>query len=360
MNLARLLLSTLLAAAVVATPAFAQDLAGFRLVSEREPERLERRLRQAGNDGYRVLGTARGVGVDGNMRISALLQRDAAGDGPYDYRVLATSGNLNDEAEYRKLNDLGADGFRIRAGGVLVRSVSDVWLPDDEYEDQMILVLERGARPVGVRYESERYGVPEKFERALKQRRVDGFEILGLWVTQRRLQAILEAPLDAPASSSTFKGEDYRMMILPTRKYLKIKLNNMAGQGYRVLTTEDPPTTGPPLMLLERNNEGTDKIEYRFFDEIPKKLHRDVLEQKLNKKAAKGWTVTLGGVTDNVVTLEHIPGSETRVTYRAVSSSQKPGLSPVLEEATAAGYEYVAMFVKPAETMVLLEKVVSD
>jgi len=348
----------LLAALVLPAIAVAQESAGFRLVSEREPERLERRLRQAGNDGYRVLGTARGIDVDGNMRISVLLQRDATGLGPFDYRVLATSGNLDDETEYHKVNDLGADGFRLKVGGVLVRAVSDVWLPADEYEDQMVLIFERGADAVGVRYESERFGNPEEFERALKQRRVDGFEILGLWVTQRRLQAILEAPLDSLASNSTFKGEDYRMVILPTRKYLRDKLNRMAGQGYRVLTTEDPPTTGPPLMLLERSASGPGKIEYRFFDDVPKKLHRDKLQAKLNGEARRGWFVAHGGVTDNVITMERTSGDKPGVTYLAVSSSQKPGLSTVLEEATAAGYDYVAMFVKPAETMVLLEKAV--
>ena len=51
---------------------------------------------------------------------------------------------------------LGAQGYRIPAGGILTRRTDDWWLPDRAYAAEMTVILERPATPVRYRYDSLR------------------------------------------------------------------------------------------------------------------------------------------------------------------------------------------------------------
>lgn len=337
-----------------------EPLPRFRLVSAESASGLERKLQSEAGAGYRLVAAAQGVGVTGRPRLAALLERaddDAVARG---YRVLACAGSLRDEAPREALARLGAEGYHLTPRSVTTRKIEDFWLPESAYEEQMVLILERGDPGRRYAFDSLSFGDYELFYEALGQRRKDGFQVVGMWNTGRRLQLILQRRTDEGAALEDPAIDEHRLLLMATRLVLVRNLQAAARDGFRILAAADPSTTGPPVLLLEKSAAPGHAVEYGFLDDVPVKQMKDKLARKLNKRARGGWRVTRRGTTAEVITLQRpaVPSERAdRAEYRLLSSRQAPGLPRSLEEAAAKGFEVVQLFVEPDETTVLVERI---
>lgn len=331
--------------------------ARYRLVAAKDAEGLERRLQLAAGDGYTMLAAAQGVDVTGRPKISALLER--VDEGPVAFRVLACSGSLQEPAIRDALAALGAEGYRLAPGGITARKIEDFWLPESAYEDQMLLILEKFEDGATHGFESLAFGDYDPFYRALDERRAEGYDVIGMWNTGRNLQIVLQQRTDDGAPRRVYNVDGHRLLLIATRNALAGKLGWAAGDGYRILAAEDPSTTGPPVILMERVVGSDNVLEYEFLNDVPVKQTKDKVAKKLSKRGRDGWQVTRGGTTAEVITLER-PYQEAphtiRAEYRVISSRSAPGLPQLLEKAVAEGFEFVRLYVEPDETTVLVER----
>jgi hypothetical protein len=335
-------------------PVVLAETSRFALISAERAEKLERELNAAAREGYRLVVAERGLSVNGHTRVVALLEHRPGT--PSDYVVIECSGKLTDEETRGKLDKLTGAGYRLRPSGIVVRQLQDFWLPDQAYEQQVLLILEQTGKRGSWAYDSVAFGDFESFYHAIRERRSAGYEVLGLWNGGRRLHAFFEKPTAGDPSVLADDDLDYRMLIMPTRTGLRMKLRSAAKLGYRVQAAADPSIVGPPMLLLARTADPEETIKYRFLDNAPKKLYRDVLERKLNKKTRKGWRVTPAGVTKNSFTLERVRKDDPRAEYRTLSSKDAPGIPVALEQAIEEGYRFLFLYVEPTETTVLLVK----
>ena len=330
----------------------------FRLVTAKDAEGLERRLQLAAGDGYTMLTAAQGIDVTGRPKIAALLER--VEDGPVAFRVLTCSGSLQEPAIRDALAALGAEGYRLAPGGITARKIEDFWLPESAYEDQMLLILEKFEDGATYGFQSLAFGDYDPFYRALDERRAEGCDVVGMWNTGRNLQIVLQQRTDEEASRGAYAVDGHRLLLMATRLVLADKLESAASEGYRILAAEDPSTTGPPVILMEKIADSDNVIDYKFLDDVPVRQTTDMVAKKLNKKGRKAWQIARGGTTAEVITVER-PHQEalrtTRAEYRMISSRSAPGLTQVLEEAVAEGFEFVRLYVEPDETTVLVERV---
>ncbi len=335
-------------------PALAQP--AYRLVAQDNVEQLQRELQAAGSSGYRFLFAGEGLEVSGKSRIVALLERD--GDGRRDYSVLHFAGSLSDPSTREAVEAQATLGYRLPAGGVIVRRRPAFWLPDSEYEDQTVLIFERSDPATRYQYEAIGFGSFSSLHRSLAERRAEGYEVLGLWNTARKLEIVLERRMGAVLPPDTeVPGGEFRLLLLATRGVLRSKLNRAAGEGYRLVDAEDPPTTGPPILLLRKSAARGTPIKYRFTDNVPDRMREDELEKQLNKRSRKGWRLPDGGITHSVLTLER--GAKPKKTdphprYHLVSSNEAEELPQALERSVNEGYRIVRLFVEPSRTTVLL------
>lgn len=349
-----------LAAAALAIAALAPAQAGFRLVAGEDAEILERELRTAGAQGYRFLAAGEGLDVSGHSRVVVLLERDAAAGAVFEYSALACNGNLSDPQTRQALEARTAEGYRLPADGILVRRRPEFWLPESGYDDQTVLILERSDPAARYVYDGVGFRNSETFHRTLAERRAAGFEILGLWNTGRKLQVVMERNSAAELPGATPVADDeYRLLLIATRKVLKSKVNGAADRGYRLVDAEDPPTQGPPILLMRKSALPGDPIDYRFTKNVPGRMRKDKLEKKLNKRSSRGWRLPPEGITDAVLTLERVAKQkpfEPHPRYRIVSSGKLDGLPQALDRSVAEGYRFVRLFVEPSRTSALLEK----
>lgn len=342
----------------LAMPALAQP--AYRFVAGEEAELLERDLRAAGSNGYRFLAAGEGLDVSGRSRIVALLERDSSSQRPLDYSVLHCSGNLSEPSTREAVEARTTEGYRLTSEGIVVRRRPEFWLPDSEYEDQTVLIFERSDPAARYEYEAVGFRSFDAFHRGLAERRAEGYEILGMWNTGRKLQVVVERNVRAdPPRPTVVSADEYRLLLIATRRILKTKVNGAANNGYRLVDAEDPPTTGPPILLMRRSAARGDPIDYRFTKNVPGRMGKDKLEKKLNKRSRKGWRLPAGGITDSVLTLERVATQkkeDPHPRYRLVSSGKLEGLPEALERSTSEGYRFVRLFVEPSRTTVLLVK----
>lgn len=330
----------------------------YRLVTAKDAEGLERRLQLAVGEGHTMRAAAQGFDVTGRPKITALLER--VEEGPVAVRVLTCSGSLREPAIRDVLAALGNEGYRLAPGGTSARKIEDFWLPESAYEDQMLLILEKFEDGATFGFQSLAFGDYDPFYRELGERRAEGFSVVGMWNTGRNLQVVLQQRTDEGASLGDYNADGHRLLMMATRSTLAGKLESAAGEGYRILAAEDPSTTGPPVILMERIAASGNVLDYKFLDDVPIRQTKDKVVRKLTKKGREGWQIARGGTTAEVITLQRAHDEAQRTTkteYRMISSRTAPGLPRSLEEAVADGFEIARLYVEPDETTVLVERI---
>lgn len=331
----------------------------YRLLTAKDASGLERRLQLATEGGYTMIAAAQGTDVTGRPKITALMEQVETG--PVAFRVLTCAGSLEEPEIRETLAALGADGYRLAPFGITARKLEDFWLPESAYEAQMLLILEKLDDGKTFAFESLAFGDFDPFYRELGQRRAEGYDLAGMWNTGRRLQLVLQQRTDVGARGGYDAATEHRLLLMATRLVLARKLESTAGEGYRILAAEDPSTTGPPVILMEKVAVAGNIFDYKFLDDVPIKQTKDKLEKKLNRKARKGWQVARLGTTAEVLTLQRLHDKalrKTKAEYRMLSSRRAPGLARALEKAIAEGYEFLRLYVEPDETTVLVERTV--
>jgi len=336
----------------------------FLVIEAGGAESLERRLRGPAAEGFRILGACHGVTLQGDDRIVALLERREAGagagaaGGPFEYATLQVPGDLGREGSLERANELGEQGYRLFQRHVFARPAIDWWLPAEGYDNQVTLIMERSAEPGRYRYLSLAYGDPESFHRELAGRLDDGFDVLGLWNTFRRPRLLLEQRRDGTTAVPP-RGEDaYRMVVAATSNSLKRALRRHGLAGYRIFDSTDQAILAPPIVILERSDGPTDEIKFKLVKQPLEKIRKDKLEQKLNKRSRKGFRVLPRSITGGMLILERVGPLDGAplLEYRALSSKSAPGIPRGMEQLTAQGYRFVAMFHASDETTVLLDR----
>jgi hypothetical protein len=349
MSAMRLLLSILLPVSVVvaAEPS-------FRVVSATDEAALEHALDSSGADGYRLVAAGEGLDVSGVSRVVVLLRRSFS---PCRYKVVASSGDLTAEAADGVIAAAAAEGYRLRSAGVVARGRPGFFLPESQHASKTSLIFERDDAAGTWSYVGVAFRDPDSFESDLAGRWEAGFDVVGLWNTGRKLEVLLER--DARATSARTSGSgQYRLLLLATRKVLLSKMNGAADRGYRVVAAEEPPTAGPPILLMRRAGPADARIDYGFAKNLPQRLDRGDLAARLDKLSSSGWRVVPDGVTHDVLALERaVDWSATKSEgprHRVVSSGRVEELAASLEQAERDGYRFLHLFVEPSRTSVLL------
>jgi hypothetical protein len=337
-------------------PASQADDEAFRLLEARNAETLERDLRRAASDRFRLLATTQGTTLDGRPRLVALMEKIAPNEEAYDYAVLAPDGNLEEDLTLEALNTLGAAGYRTGSRSILTRRLDDWWLPEESYDAQLTIVLERD--PAGGRYgyDSLRLADPRKFERQLTERWRDGYDVLALVNSARRVRAILERPLDAPPSRANAIVGDFRLLFNARRHGMRQELNKLAGVGYRLVAATEQSVLAPAMVLVQRRTGGGD-LDYKVVSRPVIKQRKERLMRQLNKRAAQGFRVAPGGLTATDLALERPQGAPSSAwSYRLLSARRPPGLTEALAQSRRDGYVFVGLFADAIETVALVEK----
>jgi hypothetical protein len=333
----------------------------FELVAAERADSLAQKLKLAGN-GYRILASAHTPTMTGKGQFVVLLERARSPDEGREHVVLSLAGDFDDDAR-GQVNARGAEGFRLRPEGIVARRVSDWWLPDDAYADQVVLILERPVSGSTVRYDYESVIVKgyEPLYRNLIDRRTEGFAVVGLLNTARRLRVLLERRVDGPPAAHPMGSvEPYRLLMRAKKRSLLTRLRMAGAEGYRVVLAVDQSINAPPMVLMEKHSGPTPSFEYAVIHEPLRRLRRGTLERKLNRKAARGFRLTRDGITARVMTLEPLPDGRTPPRYRTLTTRSPLGLPRAMDGATTRGYEFMAMFVDVDRTTVVLELAVDD
>ena len=345
----RLLFSILLPVSVVAAAE-----PSFRVVSATDDAALEHALDSSGADGYRALAAEEGLDVSGVSRVVALLHRASA---PCRYKVVTSAGDLTADAAEGAIAAAAADGFRLLPAGVLVRTRPQFYLPESQQASKTSLIFEREDGAATPAYVGVDFRDPASFESDLAARWETGFDVVGMWNTGRKLQVLLERDARATTARTNGSGE-YRLLLLATRKVLLSKMNGAADHGYRILAAEEPPTAGPPILLMHRADSAVPPIDYGFAKNLPERVDKGDLAARLDKLSSSGWRVVPGGVTHDVMALERaVDWSATKregPRYRVVSSGRVEELAASLEQAEREGYRFLNLFVEPSRASVLL------
>jgi hypothetical protein len=335
------------------------DDGSYVLLQAGGPESLQRKLRGPAADGYRILGACHGLDLQGNDRVVALLEKSAAAAAPYEYVALGVSGDLGREGVLDRVNELGAEGYRLFQRHVFAQPAIDWWLPAEGYDDQMTLILERGPQAAPREYEALAYSTPQAFQQRLDEHVAAGFDVLGLWNTYRRPRLLLERALDdrVPASEAAGDG-DYRMLVVSTRHGLKRALERYGLEGYRIYDSADQAVLAPPIVILERSADPTEAMKFKLLKQPFEKIRKDKLEKKLNKRGRRGFRALPRSLTGTLLILqrEGKRADAPPLEYRALSSKSAPGIPRGMQELVPRGFRFVAMFHGSDETTVLLAR----
>jgi len=332
--------------------------APFRLIHTRNAETLGRDLQSAAGAGYRVLAASQGSTLDGKPLIVVLLQLASPTQGRYEYAVLASAGDLEDETTRREMNALGAQGYSLATGNLVARRIEDFWLPPAAYDAQLTLILERSTYSRRFTYDSIRFNEFEAFHERLAQRRGEGYEVLALVNSARRVRAVLGKPLDDAAGSPDVGPRRYRLLLNARNRGLAHALKRAGARGYRAIAAADPSINAPAMVLVERAAEAPGAYGYRVLTHPLRRHRRGRLQHKLNRITERGYRVAPGSSTNSALLLEREPQSRHGWVYRIAASGEAPGLPRALDDATREGYRFVKMLVDADVTIVLLERAV--
>ena len=330
--------------------------APFRLIQTRNAETLERDLRSAAGAGYRVLGASQGSTLDGKPLILVLMQHGSPAQEPCEYAVLASAGDLEDETTRREMNTLGAAGYRLATGNLVARRIEDFWLPPTAYDAQLTLILERSASSRRFTYDSIRFNDFEAFHERLAERKSEGYEVLGLVNSARRVRAVLGKPLDDGIEPSHVGPQHYRLLLNARNRGLAQALKRAGARGYRAVAAADQSINAPAMVLVERVAAAPKPYGYRVLTRPVRRHRRGNLRHKLNKITVQGYRIAPGSSTDTALVLEREPGPRHGWVYRVAASKEAPGLPRAMVDATRDGYRFVTMFADTDEAIVLLEK----
>jgi hypothetical protein len=287
-----------------------------------------------------------------------LLERAAGDAAPgCEHAVVGLAGDFDEQAQDR-VNRLGAEGFRLRRGGVAARRVGDWWLPGGAYEEQVVLILERPVSGDAVPHEYRTLAVQdhEALYDSLSELASAGFEVAGLLNTARRLRLLLERRLDGPADAGTFAVDPYRLLVRAKKRSLRKQLRIAGREGFRAILAVDQSINAPPMVLLERAAGPAPEFEYGILHEPLKRLRKDKLEKKLNRRATQGFRLAPEALTARVMVLEPLPPGAEPAHYRIATAQAPPALPAILEEAAAEGYRFRTLFLDAGAISVVLER----
>jgi hypothetical protein len=337
------------------TAAESPDPAPFRLISGERPGSLERKLQAAGTQGYHLIAAARGTTLNGKGRGVALLGRDPENATPTEFALITSSGDLASAADDAEFKQLTAAGYRLRMRGVLPDNPDDWWVPEAGYESQVWLILERRGNGGPYTYAAFGYSTEAEFKKDMAAYVDEGYAVLGILNSARRLRILLERDLSKNEKAPQIVAPDGRhRLLMGSRKLgVRMQLNDVAAKGYRLAGVADASTIAPPFVLVEKRATRIEDHVYRTLYEPGTKIYKDKLDRKLNKRARKGLRIVPGGITSTVVVFER---SEQAVEYRTLSSRTRPGLPEQLASAVDRGFRVMALFVGGDETTVVTER----
>ena len=352
--LAAVIRFALVSCLVVACSAGALAADRFRFVATDRLDRLEAMLDEQGQAGYRLFDVARGVGVDGKSSVAVLLKHQAAG--PVDFVVIRTAADFGGDETLVRLKELGAQGYRLDGRAILAEPVDEFWLPDTQYEDRVTMILERGPDAAPREIAAIPFGDFKKFHATVRDHARDGFEILALRNSGRRLRLFMERVDAGPRPAAGAKAE-YRLLLPENPHGVRVKLKGLSDEGWRILAAEDQSVSSPPMLLLGRETGETRKLRYKFIRNPENKRLRGSFEKKLSARGRKGDRVSPGGFTATRLFTQRrtAPSRRGEWEYRVLSARRSPRLLTDMQALLDQGFRYLAMFHESGETTVVLE-----
>ena len=318
-------------AVVVLFASFTMCVDGQAPAAEPEPQYLfidsdsglDKKIIQAGNDGYGVQFVARFAESPG-----MILKRD--GRGPRSYRLVNTARLTS---FLKELNETGASGFRIVPASV----------------KRKLAVLEQ--QPGGARFTySVVQGNGEGTVMALADARKRGLALVGMFgvdnglsVNQQAVFLYEETERAAPAMPS---GEwQYRIAVTGRTSTLEKEILQTAAEGFRVTAAG-----GFLMVLMERNAALAPPPEdYRVIA-----MRRvATAERELQDAGAEGFRIAVvpDHSQEGVFVLHRTPGTLERFTYQIVRLKPKTANEQLLQ-ADANGFRIAVLF----NDLVVLER----
>lgn len=170
--------SVLVAALVLATaaPAFAQARV-YKVLATNKTSTMQKEMQEAGQLGYRFVAVMGGETAVGAKEVVVLMEKDPAGKGTYDYRLLATTKTSTLQKE---MQEAGDSGF-----GVVGQTVFESMFGGKE----TAAIVERASGDTRIRYEYRLVATARTstLERELQEAAADGFIAVDLTVGKTAL-----------------------------------------------------------------------------------------------------------------------------------------------------------------------------
>jgi hypothetical protein len=336
-------IAIVLAAIVLATISPAEQEAdpasSHLVVSERDLEKLEERLKSAGARGFRLMGAT--AGLAGYVKSSPLelqLERPPKRE-PIEYRIV--SGQYSGKLE-KRINDAALEGYRVRPDGVL-RHVSPNVLGRTDSES-VVLIMERDLGLPSNEYRLLSPGTPKQFDRQMASRHQEGFRFTGArGMFDGWLLVVVERPITEQERVEPPPEEDphYRAIDRRDRQKLFDSVGEAAKRGYRILTTVHRGFTGGgDVVLLEKATEPGRPYSYFFLG----RPDDEGLEERLNEGGAAAYRFlqTLDPRVELI--MGRAPNDSGAASYRIVSAVAASQVADELAAARRDGYAYVGIY----------------
>jgi hypothetical protein len=288
-----------------------------------------------------------------------LLLERAPSDGPYAYKLLATSRTSTMQKE---LSQSAAQGFRI-----IPRTLMGG-------KGEIVLILEKPPGPFpSAEYRLLATKATGTLQKEMKQATEDGFEVVSV-VSRNEHMVILEKTAP-PAARPPSVPERYLLLATERTGTMQKELEQNARIGYRLLAGS--PTSGSEIvMFMEKMEQPTRLFEYKLLATN----RASTMQSELNTAAFEGYrllrktvagkrgasgggffgrvlresltpgVVGLPGFTadESVAAMERSSGSTDRYEYLVLDTGRTSTMQSEISTAISNGYELAAMIGSPS------------
>jgi hypothetical protein len=315
----------------------------YKFISTSKTSTFENELNAAAKQGYRLMKLAKSVISSGVAGLVAREQSNNSSATIYEYKLVAT----NRLSTFKKeLEDAVSQGFEFR--GLATHSkLSPFILPE------IIAILERPSGEIRRRFEyrllSAR-GEKEK-QQELSVAVSEGFKPiemnLGLIVISRNLHT----------TGAEIGTSEYRYLGTTKVSTMEKEMNKLAEEGFQFYIG----SAGSYALMSRPVTAKTRKFEYKFLSTF----RTGTMQKELTEAAQQGYIYlpTSGGLGGMVAVMERSLSEEAgkrRYEYKFLATSREETTQKELNEALAAGYQFLDLSTVGEQLIVLGRLVEAD
>ena len=149
-------------------------------------------------------------------------------------------------------------------------------------------------------------------------------------------------------------GSQYKLLATSRTSTLEKELNDAAAQGYRLESTMGGEIRGGEIITVMAKVKGNSKYHYRLLATS----RTGTMEKELQEAAAEGYDYagyTARGEVIVILERDTSKPAKKNYDYKLLATSRTSTMQKELDDATAAGYEFVAV-IRRGEVITFLRK----